>query len=85
MLVVSKQPVSECVHVLFPRHKRDKYGEEMDQIISKCICIAPFTSNVREGFTYAHRTAPQPTSTLEEEEEKIIKEQMEETLGGAIQ
>ena len=31
------------------------------QIKSKCICIALFTSNVTEGFIYAHRTAPQPT------------------------
>ena len=46
--------------------------------------------HVTEGFTYAHRTAPQPTETLEEDKEKLplelnAGEKMEETLGGAIQ
>ena len=49
------------------------------------ICIALFTSNVTEGFTYAHRTAPQPTSTLKEDKEKLPEENnCKEFWGGAI-
>ena len=43
--------------------KGDRRGCGRIQI--KCICIALFTrKHVTEGFTYAHRTAPQPTQTL---------------------
>ena len=36
------------------------------------MCIALSTrKHVPKGFTYAHRTAPQPTYTLEEDKEKL--------------
>ena len=61
---------------LQPRGIPGSYSTEVtvtNQIRLICRALFSFTSDVTEGFTYAHRPAPEPTSTPQERRGKRIK------------